>query len=94
MCTEFHYREEDRRTRGVGPYSPHTLGSFLPGPRTLRPERLQWLTTSAVNRQAFMRIKMWSLGVGLIAQRIMVTVHLITCPFHVPSATPAYAGFS
>ena len=68
MCTEFHYREEDRRTRGVEIYSLHTLGSFMSGPRTLRPERLQWLTTSAVNRQASMRNILWSSGVGLIAQ--------------------------
>ena len=28
-------------------------GGFMPGPRALRPERLQWLTTPAANRQAF-----------------------------------------
>ena len=68
MSTEFLYREKDRRTRGVGSYSPHTPGSALSGPRALRLERLKWLTTSAVNRQVSIRNKMWSLGVGLIAQ--------------------------
>ena len=28
-------------------------GGFMAGPRALRPERLRWLTTSAVNRQVF-----------------------------------------
>ena len=68
MSTEFLYREEDRRTCGVEIYSLHTLGSFLPGPRTLRPERLQWLTTSAVNRRVSIRNILWSSGVGLIAK--------------------------
>ena len=68
MSTEFLYREKDRSGCERKSYSLLSPGGFMSGPRTLRPERLQWLTTSAVNRQAFMRIKMWSLGVGLIAQ--------------------------
>ena len=68
MCTAFPYcRVGVQRLLGVI-YAIISTGGFLAGPRTLRPERLQWLTTSAVNRQAFMRNKMWSLGVGLIAQ--------------------------
>ena len=43
-------------------------GGFVAGPRTLRPERLQGLTTSAANKLAFMRTNLWSLGVGLLAQ--------------------------
>ncbi len=68
MCTAFPYcRVGVQRLLGVI-YAIISTGGFLVGPRTLRPERLQWLTTSAVNRLAFMRTKMWSLGVGLIAQ--------------------------
>ena len=68
MCTEFHYREKDCSGCEMKLNSLLSPGGFMSGPRTLRLERLQWLTTSAVNRQAFMRTKMWSSGVGLIAQ--------------------------
>ena len=68
MSTEFLYREKDRSGCEMKSYSLLPPGGFRSGPRTLRPERLKWLTTSAVNRQAFMGTKMWSLGVGLIAQ--------------------------
>ena len=68
MCTEFHYREKDCSSCEMKPYSLLSPGGFMSGPRAIRLERLQWLTTSAVNRLAFMRTKMWSSGVGLIAQ--------------------------
>ena len=48
--------------------APPSSGGFLAGPRILRSERLQWLTTSAANRQVSIRNKMWSLGVGPIAR--------------------------
>ena len=68
MSTEFLYREEDCSGCEMKPNSLLSPGGFMSGPRTLRPERLQWLTTSAVNRQAFMGTKMWSLTVGPIAR--------------------------
>ena len=68
MSTEFLYREKDCSGCETKSDLLLSLGGFMSGPRALRPERLQWLTTSAANRQAFMRNKMWSLGVGLIAQ--------------------------
>ena len=68
MCTAFPYCRGGVQRLLEVIYAIISTGGFLAGPRTLRPERLQWLTTSAVNRLAFMRIKMWSLGVGLIAQ--------------------------
>ena len=49
-------------------YSLLPPGGFRSGPRTLRPERLQWLTTSAVNRPVFMGTKMWSLDAARIAR--------------------------
>ncbi len=55
MCIEFHYREKDCSGCERTLYSLLSPGGFMSGPRALRPERLQWLTTSAVNRQAFMR---------------------------------------
>ena len=68
MCTAFPYCRVGVQRLLEMIYAIISTGGFLAGPRTLRPERLQWLTTSAVNRQAFMRTKMWSLTVGLIAQ--------------------------
>ena len=68
MSTEFLYREEDGSGCEMKSYSLLSLGGFMSGPRTLRPERLQWLTTSAVNRQVSIRNILWSLAVGLIAQ--------------------------
>ena len=49
-------------------YSLLSPGGFMSGPRTLRSERLQWLTTSAVNRQASIGNTLWSLTVGSIAR--------------------------
>ena len=67
MCTAFPYcRVGVQRLLGMI-YAIIFTGGFLAGPRALRAERLQWLTTSAVNRPAFMRTTLWSLGVGLIA---------------------------
>ena len=68
MSTEFLYREKDRSGCERKSYSLLSPGGFMSGPRTLRPERLQWLTTSAVNRQAFIRNTLWSLTVGPIAR--------------------------
>ena len=62
------HREKDRSGCEMKSYSLHSPGGFRSGPRTLRPERLQWLTTSAVNRQAFMGTKMWSLDAARIAR--------------------------
>ena len=68
MCTAFSYcRVGVQRLLGVI-YAIISTGGFLAGPRTLRPERLQWLTTSAANRQVSIRNILWSLTVGLIAQ--------------------------
>ena len=51
MCTAFPYCWISvQRLLGV----IHAIiftGGFMAGPRALRPERLRWLTTSAVNRQ-------------------------------------------
>lgn len=41
-------------------YANIFTGRFVAGPRALRPERLQWLTTSAVNIQASMRTNLWN----------------------------------
>ena len=69
MCTAFPYcRAGVQRLRDLGSYAPLSPGGFVAGPRALRPERLQWLTTSAVNRQASMRNTLWSSGVGPIAR--------------------------
>ena len=68
MSTEFLYREKDGSGCEMKSYSLHSLGGFMSGPRALRLERLQWLTTSAVNRQAFIRNILWSLTVGPIAR--------------------------
>ena len=69
MCTAFpNCRAGVQRLRDLGSYAPLSPGGFVAGPRTLRPERLQWLTTSAANRLASMRKILWSSGVGLIAQ--------------------------
>ena len=69
MCTAFPYCwfGVQRLRRGEF-YATPLPGGFVAGPRTLRPERLQWLTTSAVNRQASMRTILWSLTVGPIAR--------------------------
>ena len=68
MCTAFPYCRAGVQRLLEVIYAIISTGGFLAGPRTLRPERLQWLTTSAVNRQASMRTNLWSLTVGLIAQ--------------------------
>ena len=68
MSTEFLYREKDRSGCERKSYSLLSPGGFMSGPRTLRPERLQWLTTSAVNRLASIRTILWSLTVGSIAR--------------------------
>ena len=68
MCTAFPYCRAGVQRLLEMIYAIISTGGFLAGPRALRPERLQWLTTSAVNRQASMRIILWSSGVGLIAQ--------------------------
>ena len=68
MCTAFPYCRAGVQRLLEVIYAIISTGGFLAGPRTLRPERLQWLTTSAVNRQACMRNILWSSGVGLIAQ--------------------------
>ena len=52
LITEFSHREQDGGACGMEPNSLHSPGSLVAGPRTLRPERLRWLTTPAVNRQA------------------------------------------
>ena len=62
MSTEFLYREKDCSGCEMKSYSLQSLGGNRSGPRTLGPERLQWLTTSAANRQVFMRNTLWSLG--------------------------------
>ena len=68
MCTAFPYcRVGVQRLLGVI-YAIISTGGFLAGPRALRPERLQWLTTSAANRLASMRTILWSLTVGPIAR--------------------------
>ena len=63
-----HCRVLLQRLQGVRFNAPFPSGGFLAGPRALRPERLQWLTTSAVNRQAFIRNRMWSLDAAFIAK--------------------------
>ena len=63
-----HCRVRLQRLQGLRFNAPFPSGGFLAGPRALRPERLQWLTTSAVNRQAFIRNTLWSLTVGPIAR--------------------------
>ena len=68
LCIEFPHRAEDCSGCVMKSNSLHSPGGSMPGPRTLRPERLQWLTTSAVNRQASIRTILWSLTVGLIAK--------------------------
>ena len=68
MSTEFLYREEDCSGCERKSYSLLSPGGFMSGPRTLRPERLQWLTTSAVNRRVSIRTILWSLTVGSIAR--------------------------
>ena len=68
MCTAFPYCRAGVQRLLEVIYAIIFTGGFLAGPRTLRPERLQWLTTSAVNRQVSMRTNLWSSGVGLIAK--------------------------
>ena len=69
MCTAFPYcRVGVQRLRRGEFYATPLPGGFVAGPRTLRPERLQWLTTSAANRLASMRKTLWSLTVGPIAR--------------------------
>ena len=68
MCTAFPYCRAGVQRLLEMIYAIISTGGFLAGPRTLRPERLQWLTTSAVNRQASMRNILWSLTVGPIAR--------------------------
>ena len=68
MCTAFPYCRVGVQRLLEVIYAIIFTGGFVAGPRALRPERLQWLTTSAVNRQASMRTILWSSGVGLIAQ--------------------------
>ena len=53
LITEFSYREIDCSACGKKPYSLLSPGGFMAGPRALRPERLEWLRTPAVNRQVF-----------------------------------------
>ena len=60
MCTAFSYCRVGVQRLLEVIYAIIATGGFLAGPRTLRPERLQWLTTSAANRQAFMRTNLWS----------------------------------
>ena len=62
------HREKDRSGCEMKSYSLLPPGGFRPGPRTLRPERLQWLTTSAVNRPAFMGNTLWSFCAARIAR--------------------------
>ena len=68
MCTAFPYCRVGVQRLLEMIYAIIFTGGFVAGPRTLRPERLQWLTTSAANRLASMRNTLWSSGVGLIAQ--------------------------
>ena len=68
MCTAFPYCRAGVQRLLEMIYALIFTGGFLAGPRPLRPERLQWLTTSAVNRQASMRNILWSLTVGPIAR--------------------------
>ena len=68
MCTAFPYCRAGVQRLLEVIYAIISTGGFLAGPRTLRPERLQWLTTSAVNRQVFIRNTLWSLTVGPIAR--------------------------
>ena len=68
MCTAFPYCRVGVQRLLEVIYAIIFTGGFVAGPRTLRPERLQWLTTSAVNRQAFIRNTLWSLTVGPIAR--------------------------
>ena len=68
MCTAFPYCRAGVQRLLEMIYAIISTGGFLAGPRALRPERLQWLTTSAANRLASMRKTLWSLGVGPIAR--------------------------
>ena len=68
MCTAFPYCRAGVQRLLEVIYAIIFTGGFVAGPRTLRPERLQWLTTSAANRQVSMRTILWSLGVGPIAR--------------------------
>ena len=61
MSTEFLYREKDCSACGMGSYSPQPPGGFMSDPQALRLERLQWLTTSAANRQVLIGNTMNSL---------------------------------
>ena len=62
------HREKDGSGCEMKFYSLLPPGGFRSGPRTLRPERLKWLTTSAVNRPAFMRTILWSFCAARIAR--------------------------
>ena len=53
MCTAFPYWWFSVQRLLEVIHAIISAGGFVAGPRTLRPERLRWLTTSAVNRQAF-----------------------------------------
>ena len=68
MCTAFPYCRVGVQRLLEVIYAIIFTGGLVAGPRALRPERLQWLTTSAVNRQAFIRNTLWSLTVGPIAR--------------------------
>ena len=67
-CTAFPYCRAGVQRLLEVIYAIIFTGGFLAGPRTLRPERLQWLTTSAANRLASIRTILWSLTVGSIAR--------------------------
>ena len=68
MCTAFPYCRFGVQRLLSMIYAIIFTGGFVAGPRALRPERLQWLTTSAVNRPAFMRTKLWSFCAARIAR--------------------------
>ena len=68
MCTAFSYCRAGVQRLLEVIYAIISTGGFVAGPRTLRPERLQWLTTSAVNRRVSIRNILWSLTVGPIAR--------------------------
>ena len=68
MCTAFPYCRFGVQRLLEMIYEIISTGGFVAGPRTLRPERLQWLTTSAANRQASIRTILWSLTVGPFAR--------------------------
>jgi hypothetical protein len=63
-----HCRVFLQRLQGLRFNEPFPSGGFLAGPRALRPERLQWLTTSAVNRRVFIRNILWSRDAASIAR--------------------------